>query len=161
MGEYGQYEYKNPQSTGHGLVSKNCREAVEAASDPKKFPKSAEEYGTWQVKKLYIHLYDKNQVVMDFDTPLSFFNGKTAFEIAQEAYAFHKSQRSYWLEVLKSNRYDCRKYGLYSTTVGEDVEKNDFLGTHGGAHVGTYGPGHVGAYERPRFGRRSFRRPHG
>ena len=127
MGEYGQYEYKNPQSTGHGLVSKNCREAVEAASDPKKFPKSAEEYGTWQVKKLYIHLYDKNQVVMDFDTPLSFFNGKTAFEIAQEAYAFHKSQRSYWLEVLKSNRYDCRKYGLYSTTVGEDVEKNDFL----------------------------------
>ena len=126
-GEYGQYEYKNPQSTGHGLVSRNCREAVEAAADAKKFPKSAEEYGTWQVKKLYLHLYDKNQVVMDFDTPLSFFNGKTAFEIAQEAYAFHKSQRSYWLDVLRSNRYDCRKYGLYATTVGEDVEKNDFL----------------------------------
>ena len=186
MGEYGQYEYKNPQTTGHGLVSKNCREAVEAASDPKKFPKSAEEYGTWQVKKLYIHLYDKNQVVMDFDTPLSFFNGKTAFEIAQEAYAFHKSQRSYWLDVLKSNRYDCRKYGLYSTTVGEDVEKPVRLcgastyayagahrgahprayagahpGTHGGAHVGACGPGHVGAYERPRFGHQSSRRPHG
>ncbi len=126
-GEYGQYEYKNPQSTGHGLVSRNCREAVAAAADPKKFPKSAKEYGTWQVKKLYLHLYDKNQIVMDFDTPLNFFDGKTAFEIAQEAYAFHKSQRSYWLDVLKSNKYDCRKYGLYATTVGEDVEKNDFL----------------------------------
>jgi len=79
------------------------------------------------VKKLYIHLYEQNPIVMDFDTPLSFFNGKTAFEIAQEAYAFHKSQRSDWLRVLKSNQYDCRKYGLYSTTVGPDVEKNDFL----------------------------------
>ena len=117
-------EYGNP---GHRLVSKNCREAVEAAADEGKFPKSAAEYGTWQVKKLYIHLYEQNPIVMDFDTPLSFFGGKTAFEIAQEAYAFHKSQRSDWLRVLKSNQYDCRKYGLYSTTVGPDVEKNDFL----------------------------------
>ena len=129
MGEYVQYEFKNqnPQNLSHGLVSRNCREAVEAAANMKKFPNSAEEYGVWQVKKLYIHLYEKNPLVMDFDTPLSFFNGKTAFEIAQEAYAFHKSQRTYWLDVLKSNRYDCRKYGLYFTTVGEDVEKNDFL----------------------------------
>ncbi len=127
MGEYVQYYFENPQNVSHGLVSRNCREAVEAASNPKKFPKSAEEYGLWQVKKLYLHLYDQNQVVMDFDKPLAFFGGKTAFEIAQEAYAFHKSQRSYWLDVLRSNEYDCRKYGLYFTTVGEDVEKNDFL----------------------------------
>ena len=127
MGEYGRTEYKDPQNTGHGLVSRNCREAVEAAANAKQFPASAEEYGTWQVKKLYIHLYEKNQVVMNFDTPLSFFGGKTAFEVAQGAYAFHKSQRSYWLDVLKSNKFDCRKYGLYFTTVGEDVEKNDFL----------------------------------
>ena len=118
-GEYG--------NSGHKLVSRNCREAVEAASDPKKYPKSAEEYGTWQVKKVYIHLYKKNQIVMDFDTPLAAFDGQTAFENAQAAYKFHKSQRSDWLRVLKSNRYNCRKYGLYFTTVGEDVEKNDFL----------------------------------
>ncbi len=129
MGEYVQYDFKgqNPQNISHGLVSRNCRAAVEDAVNPAKFPQSAEEYGTWQVKKVYIHLYDKNQVVMDFDTPLSAFDGKTAFEVSQEAYAFHKSQRSYWLEVLRSNKYDCRKYGLYFTTVGEDVEKNDFL----------------------------------
>ena len=117
-------EYGNP---GHKLVSRNCREAVEAAANAKKFPQSAEEYGTWQVKKVYIHLYKKNPIVLDFDTPLSAFNGQTAFENAQAAYAFHKSQRSDWLKQLKSNRYDCRKYGLYFTTVGEDVEKNDFL----------------------------------
>ena len=117
-------EYGNP---GHKLVSRNCREAVEAAPNEKKFPKSAEEYGTWQVKKVYLHLYKKNPIVMDFDTPLSAFGGQTAFENAQAAYAFHKSQRSDWLKQLQSNRYDCRKYGLYFTTVGEDVEKNDFL----------------------------------
>ena len=61
-GEYGKTEYKNPQSTGHGLVSKNCRE-VEAAPNEKQFPKSAQEYGVWQVKKLYIHLYEENQLV--------------------------------------------------------------------------------------------------
>ena len=117
-------EYGNP---GHKLVSKKCQEAVAAASDPDKFPASAEEYGTWQVKKFYLHLYQENQIVMDFDTPLSAFNGKTAFEMAQDAYAFHQSQRRSWLDELKSNRYDCRKYGLFSTTVGPDVEKNDFL----------------------------------
>ncbi|MBQ6358730.1 MAG: hypothetical protein IJI97_07270, partial [Clostridia bacterium] len=127
MGEYVQYYFENPQNVSHGLVNRNCREAVADAPDPEKFPQSAAEYGLWQVKKLYLHLYDQNQVVMDFDKPLAYFGGKTAFEIAQEAYAFHKSQRSYWLDVLKSNEYDCRKYGLYFTTVGEDVEKNDFL----------------------------------
>lgn len=118
-GEYG--------NSGHKLVSRNCREAVEAAANASKFTDSAREYGVWQVKKLYLHLYSKNQIVMDFDTPLAAFNGQTAFENAQAAYAFHKSQRADWLVQLKSNRYDCRKYGLYSTTVGPDVEKNDFL----------------------------------
>lgn len=117
-------EYGNP---GHVLVSRKCREAVEAAADPERFPESATEYGTWQVKKVYLHLYKENEIVMDFDAPLSAFDGKTAFELAQEAYAFHKSQRGDWLDVLKSNQYNCRKYGLYFTTVGEDVEKNDFL----------------------------------
>lgn len=117
-------EYGNP---GHVLVSRETRKAVESAVNASEFPASAEKYGTWQVKKLYIHLYDQNQIVMDFDTPLKAFDGKTAFEIAQEAYSFHKSQRSDWLKQLRSNRWDCRKYGLYSTTVGEDVQKNDFL----------------------------------
>ena len=117
-------EYGNP---GHKLVSRNCREAVAAAAEAEQFPASAREYGTWQVKKLYIHLYTENPIVMDFDTPLSAFGGRTAFEVAQEAYAYHPSQRSDWLRVLRSNQYDCRKYGLYFSTVGLDVQKNDFL----------------------------------
>lgn len=117
-------EYGNP---GHILVSREVQRAVESASDAARFPASAETWGTWQVKKLYLHLYPQNQIRLDFDAPLAAFGGRTAFEIAQEAYAFHTSQRDAWLTQLQSNRYDCRLYGLKSSTVGEDVEKNDFL----------------------------------
>lgn len=117
-------EYGNP---GHVLVSRDVRRAVETSNDPEKFPESAKTYGTWEVKKLYIHLYEENQIRMDFDKPLEAFDGKTAFEMAQLGYAYHPSQRSDWLKQLQSNRWDCRLYGLYSSTVGEDVEKNDFL----------------------------------
>lgn len=117
-------EYGNP---GHVLVSRKVREAVEAAPDAERFPASAERFGTWQVKKLYLHLYPENQIRMDFDAPLSAFGGRTAFEMAQEGYAYHKSQRSDWLRQLQSNRWDCRLYGLYFSTVGADVEKDDFL----------------------------------
>lgn len=117
-------EYGNP---GHVLVSRETRKAIEAAADPAMFPESAETFGVWQVKKLYIHLYEENQIRMDFDTPLSAFDGKTAFEMAQLGYACHQSQRSDWLKQLQSNRWDCRLYGLYSSTVGADVQKNDFL----------------------------------
>lgn len=118
-GEYG--------NVGHVLVSRKTREAVEAAADETLFPASAEQWGTWQVKKFYIHLYEQNSIRMDFDTPLSSFGGKTAFELAQEAYGFHKSQRSDWLVQLQSNRWDCREYGLYFSTVGMDVAKDDFF----------------------------------
>lgn len=117
-------EYGNP---GHTLVNKNTREAVEFAATEGKFPDSEAEYGLWEVKKLYFHLYPENQIKLDFDTPLEAFDGKTAYELAQEAYGFHKSQKASWLDVLKSDKYDCRLYGLVQSTVGEDVAKNDFL----------------------------------
>lgn len=117
-------EYGNP---GHLLVSREVQRAVESASDETRFPESAAAWGTWQVKKLYLHLYPENQIRLDFDKPLAAFDGKTAFEMAQEAYAFHPSQRTAWLKELQSNRYDCRLYGLKSSTVGADVNQDDFL----------------------------------
>lgn len=117
-------EYGNP---GHVLVARDVQKAIVCAADAESYPDTAAEYGVWQIKKLYLHLYPENQIRLDFDTPLASFDGKTAFEIAQEAYAFHKSQRSNWLVQLQSNRYDCRLYGLKFSTVGDDAEKNDFL----------------------------------
>ena len=130
MGEYGQYEYKNPQSTGHGLVSKNCREAVEAASDPKKFPKSAEEYGTWQVKKLYLHLYGNSgdQTVFDWTKPMEKLGGRTGMGLAYYAYLYHKTQddqkRSVYQEGIK---YRNNTFGLAESLVGPDLLHDDLL----------------------------------
>ena len=118
-GEYG--------NAGHELVSREVQKAVVCAADAASYPESAAEYGVWQIKKLYLHLYPENQIRLDFDTPLAAFDGRTAFENAQEAYAFHKSQRSNWLTQLRSNRYDCRLYGLKFSTVGDDANKDDFL----------------------------------
>ena len=84
-------------------------------------------YGTWQVKKLYLHLYTENEIVMDWHVPLEAFDGLTGLEVAQLGLDKHVSQRAITFKMLESGPYDCRKFGLYMTTVGVDVEKNDFF----------------------------------
>ena len=80
-----------------------------------------------QVKKLYVHLYSKNQISMDWDQPLESFDGKTGMEIADAALECHKSQQPIGFDRKWRMPYDCRAFGLYYTTVGPDVLKNDFL----------------------------------
>ncbi|MDO4568362.1 MAG: PIG-L deacetylase family protein, partial [Clostridia bacterium] len=115
---------------GHGahrLTSRLVARAVELAADPAQYAESAEEYGVWQVKKLYLHMYAENQIEMDWRQPLEAFGGKTAFDIAVESYACHVSQHQYWFYVDDEGTYSCAKYGLAFTTVGYDVAKNDML----------------------------------
>ena len=84
-------------------------------------------YGTWQVKKLYLHLYAENEIEMDWHIPLEAFSGMTGLEVAQLGLDKHVSQRAITYKMLESGPYDCRKFGLYMTTVGADVQKNDFF----------------------------------
>ncbi|MEG2395135.1 MAG: PIG-L family deacetylase, partial [Ruthenibacterium sp.] len=111
-------------------ASKRC---ITDAANPKKYPKSEALYGTWQVSKLYLHLYDKNQITMDWRVPLSAFDGKTAFDMAQAGFRLHLSQQDTEYVVRDDGPYDNRKFGLYYTSVGEDVLKNDFLENVNGA----------------------------
>ncbi len=90
-------------------------------------PSSLEKYGVWQVKKLYLHLYKENPVVMDWQVPLDAFVNRTAFSVAEEALSKHKSQHPLNDDMAESGRYDCRKFGLYMSTVGADVKKSDFF----------------------------------
>lgn len=90
-------------------------------------------------QKIYVHLYDENPIKLDIDSPLAEFNGKTAFQVSQEAFLFHKSQHWTWFyswiygknqNITMSSQirsYNPALYGLYSSLVGEDVNKNDFL----------------------------------
>lgn len=100
--------------------------AIEAAADPQQYPESVEKYGTWQVKKLYHHLYKNNRIEMDWKTPLEALNGYTPLQVAQMAMRGHDSRERRNL-VVDGGRLDNAAFGLYYTVVGLDTGMNDFL----------------------------------
>ncbi len=114
---------------GHGahrLNAASLQQAVVAAADKNQYPESVRKYGVWNTPKTYLHLWAENTVVMDWNRPLATFGGGTAFETASKAYACHVSQQDYF-RMERAGPYDCRKFGLWRTTVGEDVQKDDFF----------------------------------
>ena len=127
---------------GHGahrVCADAMKNAVVTAAKADKYTDSAKAYGTWEVKKLYLHLYKENQIEMDWDQPLSAFGGRTGFEVAEDAYGWHFSQHDqgqknketgkyeYFVVEPRTSDYSCYRFGLAYTTVGPDVEKNDFF----------------------------------
>lgn len=121
-GEYGHGAHKAVSSTVCTVVTKlGAKENYNGAR--------SKDLAPWQVKKLYIHLYDKNRITVSWNEPLSAFGGKTGLQIAQEAYLCHRSQQNghHLIEDTDVGAYNSKVFGLYYTAVGEDVEKNDFL----------------------------------
>lgn len=115
---------------GHGahmVTSALSVEAATVAADETMFPESAQLYGTWQVKKVYLHLLKRNEIYMGWDTPMKAFDGKTAMDMAKIGYSYHESQHSYNLRVAYDSKYACTRFGLAFSTVGIDVHGNDFL----------------------------------
>ncbi len=119
---------------GHGchmLCAKALMNAVEVSGDASVYPDLASTYGTWTPLKTYIHLWGENQITLDTRTPLENFGGKTAIEVAREAYKLHESQQWCWFYVEDgiddpTYQFSCAKFGLYKTSVGTD-NNNDFL----------------------------------
>ena len=115
-GEYG--------NGGHKVNAHFLVRAIESAADPMQFTESAEQYGIWDTPKLYLHLYEENEIILDVDTPLENDpEGRTPFQLAQAGYACHLSQHQYGYSVQygRSRAYDCRPFGLYRTLVGYDT----------------------------------------
>ena len=130
-GEYGHGQHK--------MVADAAVRCVEYAADPSKFTGSADQYGTWQVKKLYVHLWgdESSQTRFDWNVPLESMGGKTGLELAKEAYALHVTQEN---AKVKINRkwhllsveetgtvFSNTTFGLYASTVGPDETHTDFL----------------------------------
>ena len=119
---------------GHGAhraAADAAQAAVTLAADPNYQHEKLEQTEPWQISKLYLHLYDRNPIRMDWRQPLEAFGGKTAFDIAEEAFACHISQQTTRYHVEDFGEYDNSKFGLAFTNVGLDEEKNDFF-----EHVG-------------------------
>lgn len=123
---------------GHGmhkLCAELLQKAVEVSGDTAYFPALAEQYGTWDVPKTYLHLWPENEIVMNWDIPMEAFDGKTAFEVSRDlGFASHISQQKDFAWYFRNadtaadvKKYSPCHYGLYRTTVGEDVLKNDLF----------------------------------
>ena len=128
---------------GHGMhmvYADLLINALSITADAEKHPESAKKYGTWEIPKLYLHLYEENKVTIDYDQPLAHFDGMTAFEVTQKrGYPCHESQQWTWFTrwingkgtpITKASQittYNPCEFGLYYSVVGEDVQKNDFF----------------------------------
>lgn len=115
---------------GHGmhrLSAKAVADTIENAGENDFVP-----------SKVYVHLLAQNEIKLPIDEPLDAFSGKSAFNISQEAFQFHKSQHWTWFydwiygenkEIHSASQirnYNPADYGLYLTQVGSDTT-NDML----------------------------------
>ena len=120
-GEYGNENHKRMVAAVIEAVTGQC-------ADPEIQPDSAAEFGVWQPKKLYVHLWPENESIFDWSQKLTTMKGKTGFQIAEAAFRRHMSQQNGRHQVLMSGKYDCRRLGLYFTLVGpDDTTKPDLL----------------------------------
>lgn len=126
-GEYGHIQ--------HRVYSLLTREAVDVSGDASFAPETAEKYGAWDVPKTYIHLYAENPIVMDWDQPMENFDGMTPYQVSKElGFPLHVSQQRNWKKTFDGYStaasirfYNPCYYGLYRSTVGADVSKNDMF----------------------------------
>jgi LmbE family N-acetylglucosaminyl deacetylase len=126
-GEYGH--------TLHKVYAKLVADAVAVSANPEVYPESAETYGTWEVPKTYVHLYEENPIVMYWDIPMESFGGMTPYQVTKElGFPCHSSQQGGWGYFFRGHdtcaeipHYNPSYYGLYRCTVGEDVQKDDMF----------------------------------
>ena len=115
---------------GHGahkLCADVMQYCVSKSNDPTYLPDIAAQYGTWEVKKLYLHLYEQNPITMDWRIPLASMDGKTGLELAQSAYELHVTQATTDFVVTDDGKTSCAQFGLAHSTVGNDVFGGDFF----------------------------------
>ena len=113
---------------------------IRASEDARIAPDSAEQYGTYAVPKLYLHLYEKNGIVLDLDTPMEEWNGQTPFQKSQEGFSKHRSQYVMFFprhlfgtirhpikKAKQIKEYSPCQWGLAHTAVGLDTVGGDMF----------------------------------
>lgn len=106
---------------GHILLYNAVNDAVYNAADPTFRPESAEKYGTWEVQKMYIHLWSENKIRLDLRSAREEFGGRTLLDVLKSAYKKHVTQQWTSFKVSDDYEYDCAAFGLAMTKVGADT----------------------------------------
>ena len=126
-------EYGHPQ---HIIYARLAAAAVFAAGDPATFPELAGKYGVHTVSKIYVHNYlsPTDRIILDLDSPLDSFDGRTPYEIAISAFSKHKTQVSGFISWLKGpmsaaniQDYSPCEWGLYYSEVGSGTSTDTFF----------------------------------
>ena len=125
---------------GHMLSADALMKAAELSGDGSFHEESIAEYGIWDPPKVYLNQWGERKTALAIDEPLPFFGGKTAFQVSQYGFSFHKSQHWTWFNrwlngnsgapitastQIRSNPPG--RFGLYRTLVGEDPESAEDL----------------------------------
>lgn len=122
-GEYGH--------NAHILFTQLSSKGVENAAISGKHKESEKKYGLWNVPKTYVHLYEENQIRMDWNVPLTAFGGRTGLDVAAEALECHVSQMdenaAWQMADVSTGEYDNGLFGLWRTTVGPDTVGGDMF----------------------------------
>ncbi len=118
-------EYGHPM---HRVLVATLQNVCGKTGDAAFAPESAAAFGTWEAKKVYLHLWPENSSRFDWEQPLASFGGKTGMELAAYAYSLHVTQRTSGMSVEETGaEYDNHLFGLYRSTVGADVAGGDFF----------------------------------
>ncbi len=117
---------------GHIILANAFCEAINNCHKNDFHPASVNTYGTWDVKKTYLHLYPENKININVRTPISSLGGRTGLDVLKSAYKKHVSQQYCWFYVSDDYQYSCSAFGMYRSTVGADTG-NDML-----EHIITY-----------------------
>lgn len=127
QGEYGHGQ--------HRLTSYSVRESLKYLNDT--HIKSSDPI--FHPYKLYLHLYPRNRIQMNYDIPLQLYGGLTAYQVSRLAFDQHVSQHSVYLtrwfggenqtfrRATEIQTFSPCNFGLYMSMVGyNDSEANIF-----------------------------------
>lgn len=117
-GEYGHSQ--------HILTTFILTRALQKCANPNYDEKSVENFGTWMPKKVYIHLYPKNEIKLDYSQPLKCYNEQNAFDMAHQALQKHPNALKSYRVYYTGDQYDSSKFGLYYSSVGPDKNADLF-----------------------------------
>jgi len=126
---------------GHGthiLSAAAIMRAVELAGGNEYHAESLAQYGSWDVPKTYLNQWKERNIKLSIDEPLLYFEGKTAFQVSQYGFSYHKSQHwtmfNRWLNgtaqapitsSAQIRNHPPGRFGLFRTLVGDDSENAD------------------------------------
>ncbi|MEG1755512.1 MAG: phosphodiester glycosidase family protein [Clostridia bacterium] len=104
------------------LTSRLVQKAVDSAASSSFDLASEQQYGVWQVKKVYCHESSADAVHLDTDVALAPLGSTTAAEIANQAYNAYTFTGIYHRTIVPE-----AVYTLTASTVGRDVACDDLF----------------------------------